>query len=316
LLFSANGECILFFVTIDAMPKNRELIELFRAIGLHDLAQAATLSRKLAAQRGARGQYRAERDLLGALNGMAKPPTNGQNTPQTAWSVGGTLMPLPTSKRLSELELATKVRESFSEVIKEWKSREKLVKHGLPRRWRLLFHGPSGCGKSAAAAALAAETELPGFLVRFDSLIGAYLGQTALRLRELFSFAEQTPCVLLFDEVDALAKRRGSPMEVGELDRIVIAFMQELEHAHGEGFIIATSNLPKALDDALWRRFDLRIAFPKPKGKDLARFATRRSREFGFRATPGTLSLCSKSASYAEAEQLVIAEARRRVLKM
>lgn len=297
------------------MPKTRELIELFRAIGSHDLAQAATLSRKLAAQRGARGQYRAERDLLGALNGMAKPPTNGQNAALlTAWSVGGTLMPLPATKKLSALELSPAVRKGFGDVINEWKSREKLAKHGLPRRWRLLFHGPSGCGKSATAAALAAETKLPGYLVRFDSLIGAYLGQTALRLRELFSFAEQTPCVLLFDEVDALAKRRGSPMEVGELDRIVIAFMQELEHAHGEGFVIATSNIPRALDDALWRRFDLRIAFPKPKGSDLARFAERRSREFGFRATRATLSGCRSAASYAEAEQMVIAEARRRVL--
>lgn len=299
------------------MPKTRELIELFRAIGSHDLAQAATLSRKLAAQRGARGQYRAERDLLGALNGMAKAPTNGQNAAlQTTWSVGGTLMPLPAVKHLSALELSPAVRTGFGDVIKEWKSREKLAKHGLPRRWRLLFHGPSGCGKSATAAALAAETKLPGYLVRFDSLIGAYLGQTALRLRELFNFAEQTPCVLLFDEVDALAKRRGSPMEVGELDRIVIAFMQELEHARGEGFVIATSNIPRALDDALWRRFDLRIAFPKPKGSDLARFAERRSREFGFRATRATLTDCRSAASYAEAEQIVIAEARRRVLAM
>ncbi len=299
------------------MPKTRELIELFRAIGSHDLAQAATLSRKLAAQRGARGQYRAERDLLGALNGMATPPTNGQNAAlHTTWSVGNTLMPLPTSKQLSALELSPAVRKGFGDVIKEWKSREKLVTHGIPRRWRLLFHGPSGCGKSATAAALAAETKLPGYLVRFDSLIGAYLGQTALRLRELFSFAEQTPCVLLFDEVDALAKRRGSPMEVGELDRIVIAFMQELEHAHGEGFVIATSNIPRALDDALWRRFDLRIAFPKPKGSDLKRFAERRSREFGFHATRTALSGCRNAASYAEAEQIVIAEARRRVLAM
>ena len=297
------------------MPKTRELIELFRAIGSHDLTHAATLSRKLAAQRGARGQYRAERDLLGALNGMAKPPTSGQAPVlNTAWNVNGTLMPLPASKRLAELELTSAVRKSFGDIIKEWKSREKLVKHGLPRRWRLLFHGPSGCGKSAAAAALAAEMKLPGFLVRFDSLIGAYLGQTALRLRELFSFAAQTPCVLLFDEVDALAKRRGSPMEVGELDRIVIAFMQELEHARGDGFIIATSNLPKALDDALWRRFDLRVAFPKPAGKDLARFAESRSRDFGIRATREMLAQCRKAASYAEAEQLVISEARRRVL--
>jgi len=299
------------------MTKTRDLIELFRAIGAHDLTQAATLSRKLAAQRGARGQFRAERDLLGALNGMAKSPTVGQQAMlNPTWSVNGTLMPLPATKHLHQLELSSVVRENFVELIKEWTSRDKLIKHGLPRRWRLLFHGPSGCGKSAAAAALATEMKLPGYLVRFDSLIGAYLGQTALRLRELFSFAAQTPCVLLFDEVDALAKRRGSPMEVGELDRIVIAFMQELEHAHGDGFIIATSNLPKALDDALWRRFDLRVAFPKPAGKDLARFAGHRSQDFGIRATPELLSQCRKSASYAEAEQLVISEARRRVLMM
>jgi len=291
------------------------MIELFRAIGSHDLGQAVTLSRKLAAQHGARGQYRAERNLLGALNGMTKPPTNGLNaTINTTWSVDGTLMPLPASRRLSSLELSPVIREGFSEVIEEWKSRSKLAKHGLPRRWRLLFHGPSGCGKSVTAAALAAETKLPGYLVRFDSLIGAYLGQTALRLRELFHFAEQTPSVLLFDEVDALAKRRGSPMEVGELDRIVIAFMQELEHAHGDGFVIATSNLPRVLDDALWRRFDLRIAFPKPKRSDLVRFAERRCRELGFRGTRATITQCRNTASYAEAEQMVIAEARRRVL--
>lgn len=299
------------------MPKTRELIELFRAIGSHDLAQAVVLSRKLAAQRGSRGQYRAERDLLGALNGMAKPPSNGQGiAPNTTWSVNGTLMPLVASKPLSALELSPAIRGSFHEIIKEWKLRSKLEKHGLPRRWRLLFHGPSGCGKSAAAAALTAETKLPGFLVRFDSLIGAYLGQTALRLRELFSFAEKTPCVLLFDEVDALAKRRGSPTEVGELDRIVIAFMQELEHARGEGFVIATSNLPKALDDALWRRFDLRIEFPKPNAACLARFAKRRSHDFGIRANRALLGDSRKAASFAEAEQLVIAEARRRVLTM
>ncbi len=246
---------------------------------------------------------------------MAKSPNAGQHAMlNAAWSVNGTLMPLPASRRLDQLELSAAVRKSFGDVIKEWKSREKLVKHGLPRRWRLLFHGPSGCGKSAAAAALAAEMKLPGFLVRFDSLIGAYLGQTALRLRELFSFAAETPCVILFDEVDALAKRRGSPMEVGELDRIVIAFMQELEHAQGDGFIIATSNLPKALDDALWRRFDLRVGFPKPAGKDLARFAGCRSQEFGIRANREMLAQCRKAASYAEAEQLVISEARRRVL--
>jgi len=296
------------------MPKTKELMELFRAIGSHDLSRATALSRTLAKQHGSRGQYRAERDLLGALNGAVNGTSNGHHMPaNTTWSLGNTLMPLASPKKLAQLELSPGVRAGFKEITQEWQARAKLTEHGLPRRWRLLFYGPSGCGKSAAAA-LAAEIELPGYLVRFDSLIGAYLGQTALRLRELFHFAEQTPCLLLFDEVDALAKRRGSPMEVGELDRIVIAFMQELEHAHGEGFVVATSNIPKALDDALWRRFDLRVAFPKPKVADLVRFAERRCRDFGFRPASKTLAGCRKSGSYAEAEQVVIAEARRRVM--
>jgi len=297
------------------MAKTRELIELFRAIGNHDLARATSLSRKLAAQHGSRGQYRVERDLLGALNGAANGTGNGRHMPVNfTWSLGSTLMPLVAAKQLAQLELSPSVRIVFNEIAQEWRARVKLAKHGLSRRWRLLFYGPSGCGKSATAAALASEIGLPGYLVRFDSLIGAYLGQTALRLRELFLFAEQTPCVLLFDEVDALAKRRGSPMEVGELDRIVIAFMQELEHAQGEGFVIATSNIPKALDEALWRRFDLRVAFPKPKAGDLVRFAERRCRDFGFHASRNTLSACQKAGSYSEAEQEIIAEARRRLL--
>jgi hypothetical protein len=297
------------------MLKTKDLTELFRAIGSHDMARAATLSRKLAAQHGSQGHYRAERDLLAALNGAANGTPNPNQGPiHTTWSLGSTLMPMPPSKGLAKLELPGELRDTLQEILDEWRQRDKLTTHELPRRWRLLFHGPSGCGKSATAAALAFEIGLPGYIVRFDSLIGAYLGQTALRLRELFRFVEQAPCILLFDEVDALAKRRGSPMEVGELDRIVIAFMQELEHAQGEGLVIATSNIPKALDDALWRRFDLRVTFPRPNAEALLRFAERRCHDFGLTPATRTLADCRKSGSYAVAEQVVISEARRRLL--
>ena len=111
----------------------------------------------------------------------------------------------------------------------EWNHREKLKDRGIARRSKLLFYGPPGCGKSLTANALATELAIPLFLVRFDAVIGAYLGQTAIHLRQLFQFAETTPCVLLFDELDALGKKRGNPTDVGELDRIVIALMQELE---------------------------------------------------------------------------------------
>ena len=93
------------------------------------------------------------------------------------------------------------------------------------------------------AQALANALRLPLYVVRFDSVIGSYLGQTAVHLREIFQYAETAQSVLLFDEIDALGKRRGHPSDVGELDRIVIALMQELEFSESKGLIIATSNL-------------------------------------------------------------------------
>ncbi len=170
------------------MPKTRELIELFRAIGSHDLAQAATLSRKLAAQHGAQGHYRAERDLLGALNGAAKPQNNGQN----GRSIRHGVLAAHSCRLLHRRGCPTwnfppRFVQGFSEVIKEWRAQCQVGETWPSSTLAIIFHGPSGCGKSAAAAALASEIELPGFLVRFDSLIGAYLGQTALRLREFFT---------------------------------------------------------------------------------------------------------------------------------
>jgi SpoVK/Ycf46/Vps4 family AAA+-type ATPase len=72
-------------------------------------------------------------------------------------------------------------------------------------------------------------------VVRFDGVVGSYLGQTAARLRELFRYAEAVPSVLVLDEIDALAQRRGNPRDVGELDRVVVSLLQELEHSMPQG---------------------------------------------------------------------------------
>lgn len=179
---------------------------------------------------------------------------------------------------------------------------------------RLLFQGPPGCGKSLTAKALGLALSLPTYIVRFDGVIGAYLGQTAIHLRELFRFAERTACVLMFEEVDALAKRRGNPMDVGELDRIVIAFMQELEHSVPAGMVIATSNLPAQLDPALWRRFDLILEFPSPTRRELISFAARLAQKHTLTHASKVDNRSGKAKSYAEAERLIEAEARSRIL--
>ena len=205
-------------------------------------------------------------------------------------------------------------RQMIEEIVAEAQHDARLRKEGIRRRRKLLFHGPPGCGKSMTAQALANALRLPLYVVRFDSVIGSYLGQTAVHLREIFQYAETAQSVLLFDKIDALGKRRGHPSDVGELDRIVIALMQELEFSESKGLIIATSNLSESLDPALWRRFDLSIAFPRPTRAGLSRFAREKGKKYGVRLSPSLVRRVSRLASFAEVAKSVEDEARRRAL--
>ena len=165
------------------------------------------------------------------------------------------------------------------------------------------------------ARAIGCELSLPTYIVRFDAIIGAYLGQTAIHLRELFRFAEISPCVLVFDEIDALGKKRGNPLDVGELDRIVISLMQELEHCRAKGIIIATSNLPNHLDSALWRRFDAAVEFPNPSKKELLKYAKGISGRHSMKLSDTIRKKLCKARSYADAEEIVKSEARSKALR-
>ena len=193
--------------------------------------------------------------------------------------------------------------------------RDDLQKERIPIRRTLLFHGPPGCGKSLTASAIACELSLPLFVVRFDAIIGAFLGQTAVNLRGIFQFAENTPCVLLLDELDALGRRRGNPLDVGELDRVVISLMQELDHAQILGMVIATTNLPAQLDEALWRRFDCVVKFPKPTKPQLTSRAKSLAHDRGLRLTTQFRNSIKTIGSYAELERLLDDMARRRALE-
>ena len=62
---------------------------------------------------------------------------------------------------------------------------------------------------------------VPLFVVRYDALIGSYLGETATRLRQLFDFVSTRKCILFFDEFDTIGKERGDSQELGEIKRVV-----------------------------------------------------------------------------------------------
>lgn len=296
------------------MAKKTRLANLFQALAAHDLDAARQAATAICADEERMGHRGAARLLRSALS------TNGATLPRFDVTLGTSsilpalLRPIEVTRNLDEIVLSSAARDELLVLIAEWQHRKKLQTRGLPLRTKLLFHGPPGCGKSITATALGSALNLPVYLVRFDAVIGAYLGQTAIHLRQLFHFIESTPCVLLFDELDALGKRRGNPLDVGELDRIVISLMQELEHVKPAGIIVATSNLPAHLDDALWRRFDLVLSFPRPSKAALRRFIKTLSNRFRLPEASVTKRDLKTIRTFADVERLLEHKARRVVL--
>lgn len=302
------------------MATVRKLADLFRAIAAEDVGSATAIAAQICKAEENQGHRSAARLLRGALhaNGRSGSHTDtprGVETSNGATLLSTALVRLPADVPLQDVVLTPSVRKELDGVVLEWKHREHLRQRGILPRAKLLFHGPPGCGKSFSARALGQELGIPAYVVRFDAIIGAYLGQTAIHLRQLFHFAETTPCVLLLDELDALGKRRGSPLDVGELDRIVIALMQELEHSRPAGLIIGTSNLAQHLDSALWRRFDLTLLFKAPTQKVLSAFAKRIATAKRIKLPAVVLKRAAKADSFANAESIVIGEARRQALR-
>ena len=307
-------------VTLATMPKVDDLARLFTAIASHDWNGAQALAAQIAKREEESGHHGAAQLLRGALRPnlqrtSAPPSESPPNVDGIARPLVTSLTRLPLAGGLGEVRLRPNVRRELSAVVKEWQFRHTLQERGLHPRSKLLFHGPPGCGKSRTARALAHELSLPAFVVRLDAVVGAYLGQTALRVRELFRFTESTPCVLLLDEVDALGKSRGRPQDAGELDRVVITLMQELEHSQPKGLLIATSNLPGQLDEALWRRFDLVVDFPRPTASELKIYTVGLTRERGVRLSRAGREMLSRVRSYAEAEKVLEDEQRRNIIQ-
>ncbi len=107
-----------------------------------------------------------------------------------------------------------------------------------------------------AASVLAGELGIPLFLVRLDSLITKFMGETAAKLRQVFDSITDMRGVYFFDEFDAIGSQRGLANDVGEIRRVLNSFLQMIENDQSNSLIVAATNHPEILDYALFRRFD------------------------------------------------------------
>jgi len=301
------------------MARISHLTRLFQAVSAGDWGQARVLAKTIADAEDKAGHHGAAAALRGALTStgpkLDDPPEGTKSIASLFTSQPDVLTLLPPAAQLADVELSKATRQSLNEVLKEHQHRHVLISHGLRPRNRLFFHGPPGCGKTMTARALGNELGLQVYVIRFDTLVGSYLGQTSLRIREVFQFAEAKPCVLLIDEIDAVGRRRGKLTDVTELDRVVISLMQQLDLANPSGVIIAASNIPNELDTALLRRFDLAIEFPAPTPSQIRTYARREAIKRGLTLTNNTQRKLTTAKTFAEAEQVVEMEHRRILLQ-
>ena len=162
------------------------------------------------------------------------------------------------------LLLSSAVAGRVHEFLANIRRYDDLARVGAAMSSRLLTYGPPGTGKTRLARYVAAHLELPLLTVRCDTLVSSLLGQTSRNLRRVFEFSQQQPCVLFLDEFDALAGARGNERDVGELQRVVIALLQNIDAVPESTIIVAATNHDQLLDPAIWRRFSFRIPMAEP----------------------------------------------------
>jgi SpoVK/Ycf46/Vps4 family AAA+-type ATPase len=170
----------------------------------------------------------------------------------------------------------------------EWPTKYGFLFKNSPIRARsgILLFGPSGCGKTLVANAIAKECGLNFISVKGPELLNKYIGQSEQSVRDVFARAQSaSPCVLFFDEFDAIAPRRGHD-NTGVTDRVVNQFLTELDGVEGLTgvYVLAASSRPELIDPALLRpgRLDKSyyIGYPDVNDRELILRALGRKMSF------------------------------------
>lgn len=232
--------------------------------------------------------------------------------------VNNYLQEVAVHRTFSDLILPDTVRKITDSFIEEQYRSDILRTYGLEPRHKVMLVGEPGTGKTSYAEALSDKLMLPLYVVRYDALIGSYLGETAMRLRQLFDFVSTRKCVLFFDEFDTIGKERGDAQELGEIKRVVSSLLLMTDSLPSYNIVLAASNHPELLDRAVWRRFQIRLELPMPDVKQIEQYLGLFESRYriSFQTNLKELAKNLKGRNYGDIENFALSVMRRYVLTL
>jgi SpoVK/Ycf46/Vps4 family AAA+-type ATPase len=211
---------------------------------------------------------------------------------------------LVPKRRIEDLILPQEAEQAVRELVEEQGRADFLRSFNLEPRNRVLLAGPPGNGKTSLAEAIADALNAPLLVVRYEAVIGSYLGETAQRIGQIFEHARSRQCVLFFDEFDVVGKERGDIHETGEIKRVVSSLLLQIDALPSYVVVVTASNHPELLDRAVWRRFQIRLELPAPRQDQVEEWFRRFEKRTGHAIGLPYRSLAQnlKGLSFAEVE--------------
>lgn len=243
------------------MAKAEHVISLLRAHYGNDPNRFTTIALQIAAYEARMGHSVVANSIKDVIDQAQKTKLK---TKSFAPDMQGLIEESVPHFRLSDIIVSKDINSKINRIVSEFVQRDKLRKHNLENRRKILLTGPPGTGKTMTASILANEVGLPLYTILMDRMVTKYMGETSAKLRQVFEFIEQHQGVYLFDEFDAIGGKRSRDNDVGEMRRVLNSFLQFIEHDSSNSLIIAASNNKKLLDQALFRRFDDVVLYQLP----------------------------------------------------
>lgn len=213
------------------------------------------------------------------LFAMMNKQAAGGNTKMMNFGKSRAVMTLPDAKKVTFKDVAglQEEKEDLQEIVDFLKEPKKYLQVGARIPKGVLLVGPPGTGKTLLAKAVAGEAGVPFFSISGSDFVEMFVGVGASRVRDLFSDAKlHAPCIIFIDEIDAVARRRGTGMGGGhdEREQTLNQLLVEMDgFGFNEGIIVmAATNRVDILDPAIMRpgRFDRKVGVGRPdvKGRE------------------------------------------------